>query len=390
MREVILKKGREYPVQKGHFWIFSGAIAKAPKFEDGEILRVLASDKTLLGHAFFNNRTDIAGRMINLCDANPYESIKSSIHAAIKKRENLINQSSNCFRLINSEGDNLSGLIVDRYGPILVMQIATAGFARMREQIVEYLASELGDQISCIFEKSSGASREIEGLATSIGTLWGSASDHVIVNENGIKFKVDYQHGQKTGLFLDMRKMRALVGEMSSKRKVLNCFCYTGGFSLYAARGGASRVHSIDVSENAIMQAKENFALNEIDCAHHRFTAADVFSYLSANNIEEDFVIVDPPAFAKKKHHVAHAQKGYLELNRLVFAKIPRGSLFLTCSCSHFIDAQLFEKTIAQAAAAAKRRVTILQRHRLAFDHPINLQHPETEYLKSLLLSIDN
>jgi 23S rRNA (cytosine1962-C5)-methyltransferase len=387
-KKVVLKKGRDVPVRNYHHWIFSGAVERFPDYENGEILAVYSSNSDLLGHAYFNKNTDISGRMLNFNDTDPIGSLKNNMTNSIRLRESFFDKETNCFRLINGEGDKVPGLIADKYNDVIVLQIATLGMDRLKEQVVRHIVDFYGEKISCIYERSNMASRKREGIDNFEGLVYGKEKTHVNVVENGIKFNVDILKGQKTGLFLDMREMRKLVMGVSAGKKVLNCFCYTGGFSLYALKGGAKKVDSIDISEDAIRAAEENIKLNGYNTAGNKLMAGDVFDLLRKDPLDYDLVILDPPAFAKKRNDVENAKRGYLEINKTSLSKMPPQSLLLTCSCSYHIDETTFERIIARAAKEAKRDIRIISRHRLAQDHPINIYHTEFDYLKSLLIYI--
>ena len=292
----------------------------------------------------------------------------------------------NCtaYRLINAEGDGIPGLVADIYGKVVVLQATTCGIEKLKESIVEILIKLLAP--SSIYEKSQGKAREQEGLESSEKLLYGKKIDEVQIEENGIKFLVRPEAGQKTGFFLDQREMRALVMRHAQGRRVLNCFSYTGGFSLAALKGGAQSATSIDICADALALAERNCALNDFS---HTVVKQDVFDYLKESTLPFDLVILDPPAFAKKRSDVMNACRGYKEINRLAIQKMPPGSLLLTSSCSHYIDETLFQNLLFQAAHEAGRTVKILSRHHNAFDHPLSLYHPEGHYLKSLLLYIN-
>lgn len=394
MQKVILKKGKEFPILQKHHWIFSGAVERLPQFEDGDILEVYSSSNRFLGLGYFNKKSQIVGRMLTFNKTNPVTAIRSNIVSAIKLREKLFNSNSqkketNCFRLINSEGDSIPGLTIDNYNGILVMQISTLGIELLKEEIVHILAEEFNPK--GIYEKSSMPSRKQEGLDNFEGILYNHDADYtnVEVLENGVKFRVNIEKGHKTGFYLDQREMRNLIGSMAKDRKVLNCFSYTGGFSIYAALNGATEVTSVDLSSEVIKEAEVNFKLNTIDPKKHRFVAQDVFEFLKNETINYDIVILDPPAFAKKKDDYARACNAYGQINRLAFKKMPKGSFLLTCSCSYHVDEESFRKVIFRAAHEAERNVRILETHRHAMDHPLNIFNPEANYLKSLLLYVE-
>ena len=397
-KKLILKPGREKAIKNFHHWVFSGAIREADDFEDGEILLVYSASGEKLGSAYCNYKTSITARMLSFGETDPLVSLKKNIDSAIEMRQKLFaGQNINCFRLINSEGDKIPGLIVDQYNDVLVMQVATMGIEKLKQFIVDYLVEKLNPQ--AIYEKSDLPSRREEGLTMTEGFLYGKNKGIVKVTENGLQFQIDLENSQKTGFFLDQREMRVLVGQMSKGKKVLNCFSYTGGFSLYAVEGGAKKVDSVDISEEAIETSKNNFLLNKFlpppptpssgMRGKYGFFAEDVFEFLRENDLDYDLIILDPPAFAKKKDDIIRACRGYKDINRVALSKMPKGSILVTSSCSYHVDEKLFQTVVFQAAAEAKRNVRIIQRHHLAPDHPINVFHPEGEYLKSLVLYVE-
>jgi 23S rRNA (cytosine1962-C5)-methyltransferase len=388
MNSLTLKKGKEIPILNRHHWIFSGAIDFFPReFKNGEIMKVYSFDNNLLGHAYINSKTDIVARMINFDDSDPLNSIRENIQNAINLRTTLFeNTQTNSFRLINSEGDGIPGLTVDKYNDVLVMQVSTLGIELMKDFIVKTLVELINPKT--IFEKSSMPSRRREGLENSTGFLYGKEEVNVTMTENGVKFLINLENSHKTGFYLDQREMRKLIGEMATGKRLLNCFSYTGGFSLYAALNGATTVDSVDISEEVIEQAKKNFEINGLDPNAYGFYAKDVFKFLRENELNYDIVILDPPAFAKKRADVSNAVRGYRDINFQAISRMPKNSFLLTCSCSHHVDEELFKKTVTQAASASGREVKIIQSHRLAMDHAINIYHPEVSYLKSLLLYI--
>lgn len=381
MNKVRLKPGKEKPILNRHHWIFSGAVEKFPPFEPGEILGVESHKGEPLGFAYFN-KGSLAGRMLSF-GPPPLEAIEKAIVDAIALRRALFDADTTAYRLVNGEGDLLPGLIVDKYADILVIQSATAGMDRLIPFIVTILERELAP--AALLEKSVSSSRKEEGLAPKQAVLKGVVDQPVLILENGLKFYVDPLKGQKTGFFLDQREMRAYVGTLK-KKKVLNCFSYTGGFSVYALAGGASSVDSVDISKESLELAKANCVLNGFSRAS--IIEADVFDFLRKKELDYDLVILDPPAFAKKAKDVVMACRGYKEINRWAIQKMAPGSTLITCSCSYFVDEKLFQQVVFQAAAEAKKNVRILGKHRQATDHPINLFHPEGSYLKSLILSL--
>lgn len=393
MTIVTLKKGKERPIQNRHHWIFSGAVAKIPEFTDGTILPVQDSKGHLLGTAYFNKRAKILGRMVSFENDEPLTTIQQNIKKAIFWRKALFNKNeTTAFRLINAEGDNLPGLIADLYANVLVIQISTLGMEKLKPFILKCLKDELLKNewdITAIYEKSNLPSRKEEGLQSYEAHLVGEPFEKIEILENGIKFLVSIPDGQKTGFFIDHREMRKKIGELSYGKRVLNCFSYSGGFSIYAAKGGATLVDSVDISEKAIQLAKTNAALNNLNLHSLNFFTEDVFEFLRRSDLNYDLVILDPPAFAKKQKDIISACRGYKDINRVAMQKMPKGSLLLSCSCSYHVDEKLFQQVLFQAAREANRNVKIVGRHEMAKDHPINIFHPESDYLKSILLYID-
>jgi len=387
MKQVILKPGREKALLQRHPWIYSGAVASFPQFENGEVLPVYSASGEFLAQAYFHTENTISGRVLTFQNEPIEEAIDRGIQEALFLREKMFDRMlTNCYRLINAEGDHLPGLVVDIYDDLAVVQINTCGMHRLAPLIVEKLVKKL--HLRGIFEKSHSSARRKEGLPDRIAPLWGECPKEILVKENGLSFLVNIEGGQKTGFFLDQREMRGLVGKLSKNKHVLNCFSYTGGFSIAALKAGAESVTSIDSSEQACTYAKENTLLNHFDLRSHTVVCSDVFSYLEQANKRFDLVILDPPAFAKKRQDVNEACKGYKEINRRAFQMMPPDSYLLTSSCSHFIDSNLFQQVIFQAALEAGRKAAICSRHIQATDHPISLFHPEGSYLKSLLLHL--
>jgi 23S rRNA (cytosine1962-C5)-methyltransferase len=388
MESVVLKPGRDKAIRNHHHWIFSGAIQTLPEFENGSILPVHSADGDMLGHAYFNRGSSIAGRMVSFGDTAPEDVIRENVERALELRRRFFDPAvTNARRLINAEGDFVPGLIADLYDDVLVLQVATLGMERLKPFLLEILVKNLTPR--SVYEKSNLPSRREEGLREFEATLYGEPVDQVKILEEGLSFLVNITASQKTGFYLDQREMRKLVREQAAGRRVLNAFAYTGAFSVYALKGGAIRVDSVESSENAISLARENFKINGIPADSGSFFADDVFEFLRKPELDYDFIILDPPAFAKKKSDVVQACRGYKDINRLAIQKVrPRG-LVMTFSCSRFVDESLFQKVVFQSAQEAGRRARILQRYRQPFDHPINIYHPETEYLKGFLLYVD-
>jgi len=379
----IIKDGRERPLLARHQWIFSGAIESLTLEKEGDIAKVLTKSGELIGHAYFNRKSDIIGRMISLGNGDPIEALQSKVKRALALRKSLFSEETTAFRLINGEGDGCPGFIADLYDDVLVIQVGTLGMENLKEVIVDAIKEEF--PVRAVYEKSTAASRKKEGLAPKEGLLYGTLPEELIIKENGLSYFVNVREGQKTGFFLDHREMRERVRELARGRRVLNCFSYTGGFSVSALKGGAAEVVSVDSSKQALEIAEKNFALNGFAS---KVIKADAFQFLRDDPLDYDLVILDPPAFAKTKGEVAGALRGYREINRETLKKMPKNSLLLTASCSYYVDDALFEKAIYQAALEAKRDVAIIGRHIQAPDHPISLFHPESDYLKSLLLAV--
>jgi len=383
----VLKKGKEKALRQRHHWIFSGALQDLPDFDDGDILAVKSSGGEVLGYAYFNHKSSIAGRMVSFGRTEPLKAVQKNLDSAILLRKRLVEQDTNACRLVNGEGDGLPGLIVDRYDNVLVIQIATWGMEKLKPFILDLLIAKLAPR--SIYEKSSLPSRREEGLPEFEGLLHGEEAGEVTIQEDGHRFIVVIPGSQKTGFFLDLREMRRLVTSLASGRRLLNAFCYTGAFSVAALAGGAVFAHSVDSSAAALEVAKRTLNLNGFIEERSHLEVADVFDFLRRPTPAYDFIILDPPAFAKKKSDVVAACRGYKDINRLALKKVAEDGLLLTFSCSHFVDERLFRQVVFQAASEAGRRARIIQKHRLALDHPVNIYHPESEYLKGLLLYVE-
>lgn len=390
MTKVVLKPGKDKPIRNRHHWIFSGAIAHLPEFEDGACLPVESDKGAFLGWGYFNRRAKITGRMISFDTTSPLDTLHRRLQDAWLLRQTLFSDhSTTAYRLVNGEGDCLPGLVIDRYGDNLVIQISTLGMRSFRQEVVRWLIDHLKPQ--SIYEKSLLPSRKEEGLEDEQGGLYGPIPvQGAIIKENRLLFEVSILHGQKTGFFLDQRCMRQLVRGISKGKRVLNCFGYTGGFSVYAASGEALEVDTVDISTPALDMAKKNMALNGFDqLGRYNYYTADAFQFLRERPLDYQLVILDPPAFAKRQKDIVAACRGYKDINRLAMQKMPKQSLLLTCSCSYHVDENLFKTVIFQASVEAGRTARILGRHQLAEDHPLNICHPEGDYLKSLLLYLD-
>ncbi len=385
-----LKSGREYSRAKGHPWVFSGAVGKAEgKPEAGDLVKAVAADGNPLGLGFYNPRTDIAFRLLTpdttqVIDRSFWEK---RLADAVELRNRIVPPETNAYRLINAEGDGLPGLIADRYGDGMVLTIGTAGIEKVRAVILDILTRHLNP--AWIYERSEGKSRRIEGLEDRIGVVYGAElAGEVTVRENGKTFLVDPVQGQKTGFFLDQRVNRERIRALSSGLTVLNCFAYTGAFSVYAVSGEAKRVVSVDLSEGANDIARRNLGLNGFSYEGHPVVKADVFTYLRDTVELFDLIILDPPAFAKSKKDVQRASRGYKDINLQAIRHLRDGGLLATFSCSNHIDTDLFQKIVQGAVADAGKTAQLLQMLGPGPDHPVNLAHPEGHYLKGFLLRI--
>jgi 23S rRNA (cytosine1962-C5)-methyltransferase len=386
--EITLKKGREEALLRGHPWIFSGAIASVkgnPGAGDIVLIRDFAGRNLALG--FYNPLTDIALRVLTRrCEENISQYFwQVRLHAAYKLRFKIIGEHTNAFRLINAEGDGFPGLIVDVYNDTLVLSIATAGMEKQKSHVLNALVSQI--RPARIYEQSDSKSRLLEGLENRNGIVFGeNKMDPVEIMENGLRFEVDVVSGQKTGFFLDQRVNRENLGELSKEASVLNCFSYTGAFSVYCAEGGAKKVVSLDISKSACVTARKNLHLNWFSADNHPVIETDVFTYLRNTQENYNMIILDPPAFAKSQKDVAKATRGYKDINLQAIKHLSAGGLLATFSCSNFIDEDLFYKVVLAAARDAGADLQLLSRLEAGPDHPVLLGHSEGRYLKGLLL----
>lgn len=393
MIKIILKKGKEASLERFHPWVFSGAVAKMTgEPEEGEVVEVYtASDEFIaIGHYQIGS---IAVRVLSFEKrAIDKAFIVERLTAAynMRKAMNLdFSERNNTFRLVHGEGDFLPGLIIDIYGSTAVMQAHSVGMHLMRNLIAESVIEVFKGKVNCVFYKSETTLPYKADTGAEDGYLIGE--DKVaLATENGLKFLIDWEKGQKTGFFIDQRENRALVERYAHGRKVLNMFCYTGGFSCYAMRGGALSVHSVDSSAKAIALTDKNIENNFGADSRHNSFAVDAFKFLDdMKQGEYDLIILDPPAFAKHRGALHNALQGYKRLNAKAFEKIAKGGILFTFSCSQVVDKEQFRLAVFSAAAMSRRKVRILNFLTQGADHPINIYHPEGEYLKGLVLYVE-
>lgn len=383
-----MKNGREASLLRGHPWLFSGAIAGMKgQPSDGDIVLAKDSRGQPLALGFFNSRTDISFRVLTR-DCNQAVDAafwNERVQAALELRRRLVNAKTNAYRLMNAEGDGCPGLIVDVYDDTQVISVTTAGMEKQKQNILDALIAHL--RPARIYEQSAGRSRGLEGLQDSRGFIYGDDQRGAVrIMENGYSFDVDFIGGQKTGFFLDQRGNREKLGALSRDRTVLNCFCYTGAFSVYAAAGGAKKVFSLDISKSACAAASEHLRLNGLSMVDHPVIETDVFQYLRDLREHFDLIVLDPPAFAKTKRDVPKASRGYKEINLQAMKHLARGGMLATFSCSNFIEEDLFYKIVQGAARDAQSDLQLLDRFSAGPDHPLALGHPEGRYLKGLLV----
>lgn len=391
MKSIFLKHGKEDSLKRYHPWIFSGAIHHmSEEPEEGEIVVVYTHKNEYIATGHFQIGS-IMVRVLSFeneaIDQKFYER-KLTIALDVRKRIGMIGNNNNTYRLVHGEGDNLPGLVIDVYGHTAVMQAHSVGMHKDRKLLALALKTVMGDEVHNIFYKSETTLPYKADLGQENGFLLGNDTEDIAV-ENGLKFHVDWLKGQKTGFFVDQRDNRSLLEHYSKGRKVLNMFCYTGGFSFYAMRGGAEIVHSVDSSQKAIDLTKANVTLNFPNDSRHEAFAEDAFKYLEKMSLPYDLIILDPPAFAKHKDALRNALKGYTRLNKKAFEKIQPGGILFTFSCSQAVNKDQFRTAVFTAAASAGRKVRILHQLHQPADHPINIYHPEGEYLKGLVLYVE-
>ncbi|HZZ07363.1 MAG TPA: class I SAM-dependent rRNA methyltransferase [Candidatus Binataceae bacterium] len=384
---VFLKKGREGPVRGGNPWVFSQAIDRVEPaaIEPGARVWILDNAGATLGHGYYNPATTIAVRMLALGgEPGPAEIVRWRLERALKLRAWVIGPGTDCCRMLNGDGDGLSGVVVDRYGETAVVQLLTAGAARMREEIVGHLNLMISPR--AIFERSQGAVRRQEGLEDRVGVLYGAPADEVVVSENGVRMLASLEYGQKTGLFLDQRENRARFGALATGARVLDLCCYAGGFALNALKGGAKETVALDTSERALGWARRNLELNGYPPDAIRFVHGEAGEFLGKRDERFDLIVLDPPPFARSRADARRAEHLYVELNALALGALNPGGFLMTFSCSSHFCGEDFVRAVRIAEGRSGRRMRLLARLGPGPDHPVLLGHPEGEYLTGVLL----
>ena len=394
-KQVRLRKGKDESLKRFHPWVFSGAIQSLDDgIEEGDVVRVVTftGDFIAVGHY---QQGSIAVRVLSFSDVLIDDEFwHFRLSSALQMRLSIGiagNPQNNTYRLVHGEGDNLPGLIIDVYDHTAVMQAHSIGMHRCRKEVAKALSEVMESRVANIYYKSE-TTLPFMTADDMNGFLIGGSDDN-IATENGLKFRVDWLKGQKTGFFVDQRENRSLLEHYAKGKRVLNMFCYTGGFSFYAMRGGAELVHSVDSSAKAIELTKQNVELNFPGDARHQAFCEDAFKYLESvgqgSALTYNLIILDPPAFAKHRGALHNALKGYTRLNQKAFEKIEKGGILFTFSCSQVVTKDHFRNAVFTAAALAGRKVRILHQLHQPADHPINIYHPEGEYLKGLVLYVE-
>jgi len=390
-KKIQLRRGKEESLKRFHPWVFSGAIQRMDDgIQEGELVRVVTNEGDFIAVGHYQQGS-IAVRVLTFSDVEVNRAFwYSRLQSALQMRLAIgiaDNPQNNTYRLVHGEGDHLPGLIIDVYGQTAVMQAHSIGMHLMRKEIAQVLVEVMESRVSHIYYKSE-TTLPFMTEDDMNGFLYGGSNDNIAL-ENGLKFRVDWLKGQKTGFFVDQRENRSLLERYAKGKRVLNMFCYTGGFSFYAMRGGAELVHSVDSSAKAIALTRENVELNFPGDARHEAYCEDAFKYLEKAGSNYNLIILDPPAFAKHRGALHNALKGYTRLNQKAFEKIEKGGILFTFSCSQVVTKDHFRNAVFTAAALAKRKVRILHQLHQPADHPINIYHPEGEYLKGLVLYVE-
>ena len=391
-KSVYLKRGKEESLLRFHPWVFSGAIQRMDEgIGEGDLVRVLAENGGFIAVGHYQIGS-IAVRVLSFRNVEIDEKFwESRLASALQMRISIgiaDNPQNNTYRLVHGEGDNLPGLVIDCYGKTAVMQAHSVGIHVCRKEIANALMKVMGNRIEHVFYKSETTLPFKAELGQENGFIIGGSDDNTAL-ENGLKFHVDWLRGQKTGFFVDQRENRSLLEKYAHGKRVLNMFCYTGGFSFYAMRGGAEQVHSVDSSGKAIELTRANVELNFPGDSRHEAFCEDAFKFLEKAGNQYDLIILDPPAFAKHRGALHNALKGYTRLNRAALEKIKSGGILFTFSCSQVVTKDNFRNAVFTAAAQSKRKVRILHQLHQPADHPVNIYHPEGEYLKGLVLYVE-
>ena len=392
MSNLYLKRGKEESLLRFHPWVFSGAIHHTEgDLVEGDLVKVYTSEGEFIATGHWQIGS-IAVRVLSFedepIDADFWQQRLQQAYNVRLAIGVAGNPHNTTYRLVHGEGDNLPGLVIDVYGETAVMQAHSVGMHVCRDTIAQALKAVLGDTLKNVFYKSETTLPFKAALGQENGFLLGKATDNVAL-ENGLKFHIDWLKGQKTGFFVDQRDNRSLLELYSKGRNVLNMFCYTGGFSVYSMRGGANLVHSVDSSAKAVELVNANIALNFPGDTRHEAFAADAFKFLDEMGDKYNLIILDPPAFAKHKDALRHALKGYTKINQKAFEKIQPGGILFTFSCSQAVNKDQFRMAVFTAAAIARRKVRILHQLHQPADHPVNIYHPEGEYLKGLVVYVE-
>ena len=391
-KNIYLKHRKEESLKRFHPWVFSGAIHHMDEgIAEGDTVRVITADGNCIAVGHYQLGT-ITVRVLSFVDiAIDHSFWQQRMQSALAMRESIgvaNNPDNNTYRLIHGEGDNLPGLIIDCYGTTAVMQAHSVGMHVCREQICKALVEVMGDRIKNVYYKSETTLPFKAELGQENGFIYGHTDNNTAV-ENSLSFHVDWLKGQKTGFFVDQRENRSLLEHYAKGKSVLNMFCYTGGFSVYAMRGGANIVHSVDSSAKAIELTNHNVAMNFPNDNRHEAFCEDAFKYLDDNDKKYDLIVLDPPAFAKHRMALHNALKGYIRLNIKGLQRIKPGGILFTFSCSQAVSKENFRNAVFTAAAQAGRNVRILHQLHQPADHPVNIYHPEGEYLKGLVLYVE-
>lgn len=384
----MLKPGKEQSIKRFHPWVFSGAIRQKDEIPDGEIVEIFSHDNQYLGTGIYNSGS-IAVRIYSYqktdLDSNFWIDKLQNAYNYREKLGLIDNEFTDAYRLIHAEGDNIPGLITDIYNDVAVIQAHTTGIHKFRNQIAESIAHVYKGKIKTVFDKSEKTLHKSASYENMY--LYGEQKNEVIVKENGNKFLINWEEGQKTGFFLDQRDNRKLLGDYSKNKSVLNTFCYTGGFSVYALNNNATHVDSVDASKKAIDLTDKNIEINNLS-ENHTSYAEDTFNFFKNHDMTYDIIVLDPPAFAKHQSARHSAIMGYKRLNAEAMKRIKPGGILFTFSCSQVVDRELFDNTVMSAAIQAERNVKVMHHLSQPADHPVSIFHPEGEYLKGLVLYI--